>query len=124
MNDTGGTANHPGHFIKHAAEARNKQQSPQNPFVPILLIGCAFLGSILFNTRELAKQHDALIAAHVNQRLQVQSSRKLRAALNGLALDIKQLAGTGDPGAELIVRRLGKLGITIHRTSQYDSDQQ
>jgi len=124
MNDTGGTANHPGLLRKHSAEARNKLHASHNPFVPILLIGCAFLGSIFFNTRELAKQHEALIAVHVTQRPQVQSSRKLRAALNGLALDIKQLAETGDPGAELIVRRLGKLGITIHRTSRYDSDQQ
>ena len=114
MNDTGPNIRHAPKLGTHNSDALAKAQRYQTPFLPILLLGCTVLAWTLFKTTELRAQRNALAVVYRAQSKQLQTSRKIRAALNRLAIDVKRLSGTGDPGARIIVQQLKQRGITIH----------
>jgi hypothetical protein len=85
-----------------------------SPFAPLLLIGCAVLGWMGFQTHQLMSERSNLDAARTNQAQPLEQSRKLRAALDSIAASTQRLADSGDPNAKQLVDELKKRGITIN----------
>jgi hypothetical protein len=124
INEIERNVSHPANLSRRNVDARPKPQTYHNPFLPILLIGCTVLAWTAFKTTDLQTQRHALNVVYRAQSAQLQSSRRLRAALNRLAIDVKRLSGTGDPGARIIVKQLEKRGITIHLHQQNSAFQE
>jgi hypothetical protein len=95
-----------------AHEAGHGEQR-QSPFVPVLLVAVAFVTWTGFQTVELARESEALSAAHLAQAPQVAEAEKLRASLDSVASETRKLADAGNADAKLIVDELKKRGITI-----------
>lgn len=123
MNDVNRAGEHQGHQSAEFADRRVKLKSSHSQFLPTLLIGVAVLSWTFFKTVELVKEHHLILAVQAAQRPQIMSSQKLRATLNALAINLKQLADKGDSGAQTIVTALGKRGITIHRHQKHNGIQ-
>jgi hypothetical protein len=83
-------------------------------FVPLLILSATYLGWSVFHTTQLAKEREAIAAAHVSQEKPLQESKKLREKLEALARDTQLLANRGNKGAMLVVDELRKRGITIN----------
>lgn len=102
------------HSTSRAAAREAGQARLRSPFLPVLLMGLALLGWLVFQTVTLMQGRRGLEQMMSAQQPQVAQSMRLRAALSSLASDTQRLADTGDPGAQLIVNQLKKRGITIH----------
>lgn len=85
-----------------------------SPFVPLLLVGCAVLGWMAFQTQQLASERSNLERAHTSQAQPIEQSRKLRAALDSVAASTQRLADSGNASAKLVVDELKRRGITIN----------
>jgi hypothetical protein len=85
-----------------------------SPFVPLLLVTCAVLGWMGFQTEQLMTEHSDLDKARTSQAQPLEQSRKLRAALDSVAAHTQRLADSGNASAKLVVDELRKRGITIN----------
>ena len=86
----------------------------RGPFLPLLLVGIAFLGWSGFQSWELLRERSALETLRITQIQPLEKSQKLRAELDAIASNTQRLADSGDASAKLIVDELRKRGITIN----------
>jgi hypothetical protein len=87
--------------------------APEAAFLPILILGLAFVLWAGFQTYELVTERRALAAAHEAQVAQIAESAKLRGSLDAVASETQKLSDAGNADARLIVDELKKRGITI-----------
>jgi hypothetical protein len=92
----------------------NSSLSMRSAFVPVLLVGCAVLVWMGFQTAQLISERRQLDEAHNSQAQPLEQSQKLRASLDSIAAATQKLADSGDAGAKLLVDELNKRGITIN----------
>ena len=85
-----------------------------SPFVPLLLVGCAVLGWMGFQTEQLMSEHSNLDKVRASQAQPLEQSRKVREALDSVAANTQRLADSGNASAKLVVDELKKRGITIN----------
>ena len=93
--------------------ARNKSKM-HSSFAPLSLLLLALLVWVGFQTTQLLSEGEKLKAMEASQEVQLQQSKKLRAALDALAADTAKLAEQGNPNAKLLVEELRKRGVTIN----------
>ena len=86
----------------------------RGPFVPLLLLGLAFLVWSVFQAVMQIRDYDSFLKVRANQEPQMQSATKLRQTLQGIARDTAKLAEGGNAGAQLIVDQLRKRGVNIN----------
>jgi hypothetical protein len=86
--------------------------------VPLLLLACAWVGWLAFQTYQLGGERQALSALKVSQTEPLEQSRKLRVALDSVAASTQRLADGGNASARLLVDELRKRGITIDPNAQ------
>ena len=86
----------------------------RSPFLPLLLLGCAFVAWTAYQTKQLIGERSSLAALELSQEQPLEQSQKLRAALDSIAAQTQRLADSGDASAKLVVDELRKRGITIN----------
>jgi len=82
-------------------------------YLPVALLACAFVLMVGFQTSQLIREHDNLVAMRASQEATLQQAVKLRQQLDTLVGKTAQLADEGDAGARSIVDDLRRQGITI-----------
>ena len=93
----------------------NAETRTRSPFVPISLIAAAVLGLLLFQTSQLYNDRNGLRDLMVDRQRPFEEAQKLRAQLDGVAVDTARLAAKGNANAQRVVDELRKRGITINR---------
>lgn len=94
--------------------SRTSEMRIYSPFVPLLLLGCAMLGWMGFQTEQLMAERVNLDKARTSQTQPIEQSKKLRVALDSIAASTQRLADSGNASAKLVVDELKKRGITIN----------
>jgi Tfp pilus assembly protein PilO len=79
----------------------------------VVILATAFVLAIGFQTYELIRERDNLVAARAAQEQQLQQAAKLRQQLDTLVGRTGQLANAGDVGARNVVDDLRRQGITF-----------
>ena len=82
-------------------------------FVPAMLILLAILSWSGFQTWQLVLERNGFNSILAGQEPQLETSRKVRVALQNLATRTAQVARDGNANATIIVEELRKRGITI-----------
>jgi hypothetical protein len=85
-----------------------------SPFVPIMLLTLTLVFLAGFQSKQLAREHDALQATKFNQETPLDESKKLRAQLNSIASQTAKLALTGNSNAQAVMDALNKMGIIVN----------
>ncbi len=101
-----------GPSIENEAAARSSRG--RSPFVPLLLLACAFAVWTIFQTVQLSRERDALNTTRTGQDATIEQAQKMRAQLDSIARGTAQLAQQGNPNASLIIEELRKRGITVN----------
>jgi hypothetical protein len=83
------------------------------PFLPMLILAVAVAGWFGFQTVQLWKEHDLLVATITSQEKLFADSQKVRDSLDSLARQIGALADSGNASARLVVDELKRRGITF-----------
>ena len=91
-----------------------EHRDAKSPFLPILVLGAAFLAWSDFQATMLIIESNTLSKTRESQELQKRNADKVRQALDALARDTARLADRGNAGARLIVDELRKRGVTIN----------
>ena len=81
--------------------------------LPVALLATGFFLMVGFQSFELIREHDNLVAMRASQEPTLQQAAKLRQQLDTLVGKTAQLANEGDAGARSIVDDLRRQGITI-----------
>lgn len=92
-----------------------------SPFLPILLLAIAILGTEVFQTAVFIYGRGSLQEVIAGQDVQMEQSKQVRAALASLVTRTARLAKAGNANATLIVEQLRKRGVTINPDAQPSS---
>lgn len=87
----------------------------KSPFYPILILMAAILVWGGFQFSNMYKVRSQLKQQYTAQEPIMNNAEKMRAQLDGMALDIAKLAQGGNSNAQIIVSELNKRGITINQ---------
>lgn len=102
-------------FIGAARQAASSaRDTGASPFVPLLLLALAVVGSFAFATSQLIAERNRLDQTLAAQQASVDASGRVRVAMDSLATQTRRLADAGNPNARAIVDQLARLGITIN----------
>ncbi len=94
-------------------EAATERPADHWMLLPVLLTVLALFLLVAFQTVQLVRDHDALIAFRASQQATVQAAEKLRQQLEALAGQTAQLANGGDTAAKDVVEQMRKQGFTL-----------
>ena len=83
-------------------------------FFPIVLPVIAFVAWLAFQTWGLLGERSQLSLAISSQDQPVEQAKKLRTALDALAVTTQKLAAEGSASARTVVDELAKRGVTIN----------
>jgi uncharacterized protein HemX len=102
-----------------AYEGRGSSKKPvtektYNLYLPVLILGLAFLIWTGFQSWQLINENAALNTALQNQEQLVFNSSKMRKSLDAIASETQKLADQGNPNAKLLVDELKKRGVSIN----------
>jgi hypothetical protein len=86
----------------------------RSPFVPCTLLALAFVVWLAFQAWALVGERSQLALARAAQEAPTEKAKKMRAALDTLALTTQRLAGEGSAAARAVVDELAKRGVTIY----------
>jgi hypothetical protein len=81
--------------------------------LPVALLATAFVLMVGFQTSQLIREHDNLVAMRASQEATLQQAVKLRQQFDTIMGKTAQLADEGDVGARSIVDDLRRQGIMI-----------
>jgi hypothetical protein len=79
----------------------------------LAILATAFFLLVGFQTTQLIRERDNLLAVRVSQEPTLQQAAKLRQQIDTLVGKTAQLAAEGDPGARSVVDDLRRQGITL-----------
>lgn len=97
-----------------AEPAASVPSAVSSPFLPILLLACAIVASLAFQSAQLVRERHQLELAGAGLDAQEQAALKLRASLDAVATSTAQLAAAGNVNARAVVEQLRARGITIN----------
>lgn len=100
----------------HAPNDGSAVNESRSPFLPCVLLATAFVVWLAFQTWNLVGERSQLSLAYASQELPTDQARKLRAALDTLAVTTQRLAGEGSVSARTVVDELARRGVTINPT--------
>jgi hypothetical protein len=86
--------------------------------LPLAILATAFFLLVGFQTTQLIRERDNLLAARVSQEPTLQQAAKLRQQIDTLVGKTAQLANDGDAGARTVVDELRRQGITLKPPAQ------
>lgn len=81
--------------------------------IPLALVVLAFFLITAFQTEQLVREHNALMALQRAQETGLTQAATMRAKFQMLAAETEKLAQAGDPGAKVVLAHLRDQGITI-----------
>lgn len=100
------------------SETMNDSTSAPTPLMtPVIVLACAVLLWVLFQTYALFNERQALLAAAEQLSSQAEAATKLRASIDSIAAGVKRLADGGNANARIIVDELARRGVTINPNS-------
>jgi len=102
--------------VIHAPNYGPAVNQSRSPFLPCTLLATAFVVWLAFQTWNLVGERSQLSLAYASQEPSTEQARKLRAALDTLAVTTQRLAGEGSVSARTVVDELAKRGVTINPT--------
>jgi hypothetical protein len=82
-------------------------------YLPILILALTVAGWFGFQTVQLWREHDLLVATIASQEKPYADSQKVRDTLEAFTRQIGALADKGNAGARLVVDELKRRGIAI-----------
>jgi len=91
-----------------------RHRTERSPFLPLALLAAAVVTWAGFQTVQLWRERDALMATRFNQERPLENSKKMREGLDAIAKETQLLANKGNASARLIVDELKKRGVTIN----------
>jgi hypothetical protein len=86
----------------------------RSPFLPMALLATALVVGLAFQTWSLVAERSQLALANATQEPPTVQARKLRAALDTLAVSTQRLAAEGSVSARTVVEELARRGVTIN----------
>jgi len=86
----------------------------RSPFVPLACLAAAFVLWLVFQTWNLVNERSQLALAYISQDVSTEQAKKVRSALDALAVMTQRLASEGSPAARTVVDELAKRGVTIN----------
>ena len=96
------------------ASTGHRAAAGANPFVPMLLLSLALVAWFGFQSYQLTRERQQLMALRASQEPQMEAAARLRAALDTTATATARLADGGNTSARVLVEELRKRGITIN----------
>jgi len=82
--------------------------------IPVALVVLAFFLITAFQTEQLVREHNALVALRAAQETGMTQAEKLRTTFQMLAGETEKLAQAGDAGAKTVLDQLKSQGVTVH----------
>jgi hypothetical protein len=82
-------------------------------FMPVLILGLVMLAWFIFQAFQMRSERAMLQEVLTNQERQMQEAKKVREAFDALVRGTAELAGSGNPSAQLIVNDLKSHGVPI-----------
>ncbi len=82
--------------------------------IPVALVVLAFFLITAFQTEQLVREHNALLALRAAQETGLTQAAKMRATFQMLATETDKLAQAGDPAAKAVLDQLKAQGLTVH----------
>ncbi|MCU0971314.1 MAG: hypothetical protein MUF57_05860 [Gammaproteobacteria bacterium] len=97
---------------------RSEQPASVSPFLPLLLVVAAVTLGAGLQTVQLLDDGSTLFEQHAAQEPRIETSKKLRAQLEGISAGLAKLAGQGNANAKKMVEELKARGITVRAPTE------
>lgn len=83
--------------------------------LPLALLALAVFLMLMFQTVQLVRQSQSLVAFAANQESALQEASRLRQAADALVSDVVQLAQQGNANAKQVVDEMARQNINLHQ---------